>query len=68
MYMIWQVIATNGQQRPLATAAAVLVLHVEAVSTTAPISRANVAGPALRPTPTATSIHSAQFYTCRTEC
>ena len=65
MYMIWQVIATNGQQRPLA-AAAILVLYVEAVATAAAAARAVVPA-AVRPT-AATTVRSVHFYTCRTEC
>ena len=65
MYMIWQVIVLNGQQRPLATVA-ILVLNVEAVATTAPTTRAIVTA-TIRPAAT-TTFHSAQFYICRTEC
>ena len=65
MYMIWQVIVSNGQQRPVASAT-ILVLHVEAIATTAATTRASVAAP-LRPAAT-TSVHSVHFYTCRTEC
>ena len=65
MYMIWQVIVWNGQQRPGATAA-LLVLYVEAVATAATTARALVAT-TIRPTASA-SIHSVHFYTCRTEC
>ena len=63
MYMIWQVIVGNGQQRPVATAAAFLVLYVEAVTVTAAVTQVVVATN-LRPTATA-PLHSAQSYTCR---
>ena len=65
MCMIWQVIVGNGQQRPVATAT-LLVLYVEAITTTATAARAVVAT-TLRPTAAAT-IPSVHFYTCRTEC
>ena len=64
MYMIWQVIVGNGQQRPLASAT-VLVLYVEAIAATAPTTRAVAAS--VRPA-AASTIHSVHFYTCRTEC
>ena len=65
MYMIWQVIVLNGQQRPVATAT-VLVLDVEAFTAAETTTRA-VVTTALRPT-AATTVHSVHFYTCRTEC
>ena len=74
MYMIWQVIATNGQQKPVVDTATILVLYVEAVTAPTLTTREVVptmirpATPTVRPTATPTSFHSAQFYTYRTEC
>ena len=65
MYMIWQVIVLNGQQRPIASAT-LLVLHVEAITAAAAAARALVTA-TVRPTAT-TAVHSVHFYTCRTEC
>ena len=65
MYMIWLVIVWNGQQRPLAFPA-FLVLTGEAIPTTAATARV-VAITTVRLTATAT-FPSGHFYTCRTEC
>ena len=65
MYMIWQVIVLNGQQRPVATAT-ILVLYVGAITTTAAATRAIVTS-SLRPSASA-AFHSVHFYTCKTEC
>ena len=65
MYGTWLVIAENGQQRPVAIPA-ILVLTVEAVTTTAAATRA-IATTTVRLTAT-TAFPLGHFYICRTEC
>ena len=62
--MIWQVIAENGQQRPIAVPT-ILVLAGEAITTAATTTRA-VASTAIRALAMAT-FPLGHFYTCRTE-
>ena len=62
--MIWQVIAENGQQRPIAIPT-FLVLAGEAVTTTATTTRA-FAATAIRAL-ALTAFPLGHFYTCRTE-
>ena len=64
MYMIWQVIAENGQQRPIAVPT-FLVLTGEAVTAAATATRA-VATTTLRAIALA-AFPLGHFYTCRTE-
>lgn len=63
MYMIWQVIAENGQQRPIAFPA-VLALAGEAITATATATRA-IAAASVRAIAVAT-FPLGHFYTCRT--
>ena len=63
--MIWQVIVMNGQQRPVAVPA-FLVLTGEAFATTATAARA-IATSTIRVIAMAT-FPSGHFYICRTEC
>ena len=63
--MIWQVIAENGQQRPIAIPT-ILVLAGEAVTTAAPTTRA-IAATSIRALAMAT-VPLGHFYICRTEC
>ena len=65
MYMIWQVIVENGQQKPIAFPT-VLVLTGEAVTTTAAATRV-IALASVRLTAPA-AFPSGHFYICRTEC
>ena len=65
MYMIWQVIVENGQQRPIAFPT-FLVLAGEAITTTAPFTRV-IAATILLAVALTTSL-SGHFYICRTEC
>ena len=65
MYGIWQVTVMNGQQRPLAIPA-VLVLTGEAYTSAATTARA-FAATTLRAMAVTTSL-SGHFYICRTEC
>ena len=66
MYMIWQVIVWNGQQRPLAITA-LHVLTGEAYAATAAATRAFATAPTIRAVAMASSL-SGHFYICRTEC
>ena len=66
MYMIWQVIVENGQQRPIEIPA-LLVLTGVADTTTATAARAIATATALRLAET-TAFPSGHFYICRTEC
>lgn len=65
MYGTWLVIAANGQQRPLAIPA-VLVLTGEAITTTAASARA-LASATVRAI-AMPSFLLGHFYICRTEC
>ena len=65
MYMIWLVIVWNGQQRPIAIPA-ILVLAGEAITLTATTTRA-VAATAMRALALTTFLLG-HFYICRTEC
>ena len=65
MYMIWQVIVGNGQQRPVAIPS-ILVLTGVAFTTAAATTRA-LAAAALRALAMTASL-SGHFYICRTEC
>ena len=65
MYGTWLVIAANGQQRPIAVPA-FLVLTGEAITATAASTRA-IATTAIRALALA-AFPLGHFYTCRTEC
>ena len=73
MYMIWLVIVWNGQQRPIAIPA-VLVLSGEAITTAAASTRAFAAAVVLAVALTIVlaialaTFPLGHFYTCRTEC
>ena len=66
MYMIWLVTVLNGQQRPVAIPA-ILVLTGEAITATAATTSRAFARAAVRAIVVTTSL-SGHFYTCRTEC
>ena len=63
MYMIWQVIAENGQQRPIAVPA-LLALAGEAITASAASTRAIATTPLRAVAMTAFPL--GHFYTCRT--
>ena len=67
MYMIWQVIVQNGQQRPLTLAFPYTLVLTEEACTAAPAATRVIATASLRLTTTST-VPLGHFYICRTEC
>ena len=66
MYMIWQVMYLNGQQKPIAIPT-LLVSLGEAISTVPTATRVFAATAAALLAATA-AVDSAHFYMCRSEC